>query len=59
MLDILAVGSDTPLLLQLLTYGSSFAPRSVLHSVVADLYGSARKEEGSAFVDGIAGDQLG
>ena len=52
LLDLLAVGSDIPLLLQLLTYGSSFGQRSVLHSSAGDLCGSARKEASGCFVDG-------
>ena len=52
LLDLLAVGSDIPLLLQLLTYGSSFARRSVLHSSAGDLCGSARKEVSGCFIDG-------
>ena len=52
LLDLLAVGSDIPLLLQLLTYGSSFAQRSVLHSSAGDLCGSARKETSGCFMDG-------
>lgn len=52
LLDLLAIGSDTPLLLQLLTYGSSFAQRSVLHSSTGDLCGSTRKEASGSFIDG-------
>ena len=51
-LDLLAVGSDTPLLLQLLVYGSSLAQRSLLHCSVADLWGCGRKEAATIFVDG-------
>ena len=52
LLDLLAVGSDTPLLLQLLTYGSSFAQRSVIHSSTGDLCGNTRKEASGCFIDG-------
>ena len=53
ILDLLAVGSDTRVLLQLLVYGSSFAPRSVLHCGVGDLCGGARKEGSAVFIDGM------
>lgn len=54
MLDLLAIGSDTVLLLQLLLYSSSLAPRSILHSSNNNLLGSARKDNsGSVFIDGI------
>lgn len=51
-LHLLASGSDPTMLIQLLTYGASLAPRSVQHSsVTTDLAGCGRKEGASVFVD--------
>ena len=55
LLDVLAIGSDTALLFQLLVYASSLAPRSILHSSSNHLLGTARKDTtGSIFIDGMA-----
>lgn len=54
VLDLLAIGSDTVLLLQLLLYSSSMAPRSILHSSNNNILGGTRKDNsGSVFIDGI------
>jgi len=47
-----AVGTDSLILRELLHYGGSLAKRSTIHSTTIDLYGTARKEGSSCFIDG-------
>lgn len=54
LLDLLAIGSDTGLLFQLMLYSSSLAPRSILHSSNNHLLGNVRRDaSGSVFIDGM------
>lgn len=48
----MAIGTDFPLLNELLNYGSSLAKRSTIHSTTFDLFGGARKEGSSFFMEG-------
>ena len=53
LLDLLAIGSDTGVLFQLMLYSSSLASRSILHSSNNHLLGNVRKDaSGSIFIDG-------
>ena len=49
----MVVDGDPELVLRLLSYAGTYAPRFMPHSSVWDITGSLRKETDSIFVDGI------
>ena len=53
ILNLLAVGTDTPLLTELLLYSGSLTKRSTIHSSTFELHGGTRKEGTTCFIEGM------